>query len=260
MATLSQAAGPKARSLPELEAAGVVRRDLPVGRAVRGGERGAQRAAPAQARQLAGALPGASHAARGLLRSRRPEADCWRARRATTRRPPRWCRSARRNSRGGRRAMKRMAYRLVDRASCLRGGISFGAQAPSRAGVLQGQAASADRRLRGRQRLRHRRALAGANICPGTCPASRPSSCRTCRRRPASWRPITSTYARRATAPCFASISRNLPSQAVMGQPNIEADPRRFNWLGATSFPGPGVRSRNQRRGEDRAGHFHARS
>ncbi len=36
----------------------------------------------------------------------------------------------------------------------------------------------------------------------------------------------------------MASISRNLPSQAVMGLPNIEADPRRFNWLGATSFPG----------------------
>jgi tripartite-type tricarboxylate transporter receptor subunit TctC len=36
----------------------------------------------------------------------------------------------------------------------------------------------------------------------------------------------------------MGSISRNLPSQAVMGLPNIEADPRRFNWLGATSFPG----------------------
>ena len=36
----------------------------------------------------------------------------------------------------------------------------------------------------------------------------------------------------------MASISRNLPSQAVMKLPNIEADPRRFNWLGATSFPG----------------------
>jgi tripartite-type tricarboxylate transporter receptor subunit TctC len=35
----------------------------------------------------------------------------------------------------------------------------------------------------------------------------------------------------------LGSISRNLPSQAVMGLPNIEADPRRFNWLGATSFP-----------------------
>ena len=36
----------------------------------------------------------------------------------------------------------------------------------------------------------------------------------------------------------MASISRNLPSQAVMGLPNIEADARRYNWLGATSFPG----------------------
>lgn len=36
----------------------------------------------------------------------------------------------------------------------------------------------------------------------------------------------------------IGSISRNLPSQAVMGLPNIEAEPRRFNWLGATSFPG----------------------
>ena len=36
----------------------------------------------------------------------------------------------------------------------------------------------------------------------------------------------------------MGSISRNLPSQALMGLPNIEADPRRFNWLGATSFPG----------------------
>jgi len=36
----------------------------------------------------------------------------------------------------------------------------------------------------------------------------------------------------------MASISRNLASQAAMGLPNIEADPRRFIWLGATSFPG----------------------
>jgi len=36
----------------------------------------------------------------------------------------------------------------------------------------------------------------------------------------------------------LASISRNLASQAALGQPNIEADPRRFIWLGATSFPG----------------------
>jgi tripartite-type tricarboxylate transporter receptor subunit TctC len=36
----------------------------------------------------------------------------------------------------------------------------------------------------------------------------------------------------------MASISRNFASQAAMGQSNIEADPRRLNWLGATSFPG----------------------
>jgi tripartite-type tricarboxylate transporter receptor subunit TctC len=36
----------------------------------------------------------------------------------------------------------------------------------------------------------------------------------------------------------FGTFSRNFPSQAMMGQPNIEADPRRFQWLGATSFPG----------------------
>ena len=54
MATLSQAAGPKARSLEDLEAAGVVRRDLPVGGAVCGREGGAQRAADAQAREFAG--------------------------------------------------------------------------------------------------------------------------------------------------------------------------------------------------------------
>jgi tripartite-type tricarboxylate transporter receptor subunit TctC len=36
----------------------------------------------------------------------------------------------------------------------------------------------------------------------------------------------------------IGGISRNLPSQAMMKLPNIEADPRRFIWLGATSFPG----------------------
>jgi tripartite-type tricarboxylate transporter receptor subunit TctC len=36
----------------------------------------------------------------------------------------------------------------------------------------------------------------------------------------------------------MGTFSRNFPSQAMMGQPNIEADPRRFLWLGATSFPG----------------------
>src|SRR4051794_30615819 len=35
----------------------------------------------------------------------------------------------------------------------------------------------------------------------------------------------------------FGTFSRNFPSQAMMGQANIEADPRLFQWLGATSFP-----------------------
>ena len=36
----------------------------------------------------------------------------------------------------------------------------------------------------------------------------------------------------------IGTFSRNIPSQKLMGQANIAADPRRFNWLGATSFPG----------------------
>ena len=35
----------------------------------------------------------------------------------------------------------------------------------------------------------------------------------------------------------FGSFSRNVPSQARMGQANVTADPRLFNWLGATSLP-----------------------
>jgi tripartite-type tricarboxylate transporter receptor subunit TctC len=35
----------------------------------------------------------------------------------------------------------------------------------------------------------------------------------------------------------FGSFSRNVPSQARMGQANVSADPRLFNWLGATSLP-----------------------
>jgi tripartite-type tricarboxylate transporter receptor subunit TctC len=35
----------------------------------------------------------------------------------------------------------------------------------------------------------------------------------------------------------IGSFSRNLASQALMGLPNIEADPRRFNWLGGYSLP-----------------------
>src|SRR5882757_363325 len=36
----------------------------------------------------------------------------------------------------------------------------------------------------------------------------------------------------------IGAISRNLPSQAAMKLPNIEADARRYNWLGGVSFPG----------------------
>src|SRR4051812_43233818 len=36
----------------------------------------------------------------------------------------------------------------------------------------------------------------------------------------------------------IGTFSRNILHQKLTGQGNIEADPRRFNWLGATSFPG----------------------
>ena len=36
----------------------------------------------------------------------------------------------------------------------------------------------------------------------------------------------------------FGSFSRNVPSQAVIGKMNIEADPRKFHWLGGSSHPG----------------------
>ena len=36
----------------------------------------------------------------------------------------------------------------------------------------------------------------------------------------------------------FGSFSRNIPSQALMGQANLKVDPRRYNWLGGTALPG----------------------
>ncbi len=36
----------------------------------------------------------------------------------------------------------------------------------------------------------------------------------------------------------IGALTRNIASLALMGQPNLEADPRRLIWLGATSFPG----------------------
>ena len=97
MATLSQAAGPKARSLQDLEAAGVVAATFPSVRAVRGGERGAQRAAAAQAQEFAGALPGRTCSRSTTTTTSSASSRCSRARRPTTRPPPRWCRSARRS-------------------------------------------------------------------------------------------------------------------------------------------------------------------
>jgi tripartite-type tricarboxylate transporter receptor subunit TctC len=35
----------------------------------------------------------------------------------------------------------------------------------------------------------------------------------------------------------FGSFSRNIPSQALLGQTNLEVDPRRYNWLGGTALP-----------------------
>ena len=35
----------------------------------------------------------------------------------------------------------------------------------------------------------------------------------------------------------LGSFSRNIVNDALTGQPNLEIDPRRFNWLGATSRP-----------------------
>ena len=36
----------------------------------------------------------------------------------------------------------------------------------------------------------------------------------------------------------FGSFSRNIASQAVIGKMNIEADPRKFAWIGGSSLPG----------------------
>ena len=36
----------------------------------------------------------------------------------------------------------------------------------------------------------------------------------------------------------FGSFSRNVPSQALMGQANLKVDPRKYNWLGGTALPG----------------------
>jgi len=35
----------------------------------------------------------------------------------------------------------------------------------------------------------------------------------------------------------LGSFSRNIPSQALLGQTNLQVDPRRYNWLGGTALP-----------------------
>lgn len=35
----------------------------------------------------------------------------------------------------------------------------------------------------------------------------------------------------------FASVSRNVPLQAVIGRKNLKADPRRFGWIGGSGLP-----------------------
>jgi tripartite-type tricarboxylate transporter receptor subunit TctC len=36
----------------------------------------------------------------------------------------------------------------------------------------------------------------------------------------------------------FGSFSRNIPSQALMRQANLDIDPRRYSWIGGTALPG----------------------
>ena len=232
MATLSQAAGPKARSLEELEAAGVCSATFPsvalfaAAKAVRNVLRTLKR------EQLARALPGAAHPARRLLRARRPEGRCWRARRATTRQPPRWSASVQRNRRAASNGAVQIDRDVLSRLWHL-------VQRPwsGSARVLQEQANPHDHRASRSATTTTSPGASSRATSASIFPGSPPSSCRTCRRRRASPRPIFSTHRRRATARVIGSFSRNVPSQALMGQMNIEADPRRFNWLGATSLP-----------------------
>jgi tripartite-type tricarboxylate transporter receptor subunit TctC len=52
---------------------------------------------------------------------------------------------------------------------------------------------------------------------------------------------VTATNFLYAKAPkdgtVFGSFSRNIASQAVIGKMNIEADPRKFHWIGGSSLP-----------------------
>ena len=102
--------------------------------------------------------------------------------------------------------------------------------------ILQGQAGQDHHRQRRRRRLRHRRPDSGAasgNHIPGN-PAvivqNMPGAST-----------VTATNYLYNKAPkdgtVFGSFSRNIASQAVIGKMNIEADPRKFNWIGGSSLP-----------------------
>jgi len=76
------------------------------------------------------------------------------------------------------------------------------------------------------------------NICQSTFRNSPPSSPRTCPRRRASSPPTTVYTQAPRDDTVIGTFSRNFPISALLGGHGIEADPRRFLWLGATSFPG----------------------
>src|SRR5215813_14178531 len=216
-----------------------LRRDLPVGRAVRGGAGGAQRAAPAQARQFARALPGASHSPRRLLRACRLEAAVG-ARGEL--RPG--SSGAGAQARGGIGNPRSMVSHTSIATVALVFGVSLGAhgaawcQAASQPSpdfyknkqirLIIGYPVGNDYDLAGRFLARYlAKHIPGA---PTIIVQNMPSA--------ASIAAANFLYAQAPRdGTVFGSFSRNMPSQALMGQANVEADPRRFNWLGATSLP-----------------------
>src|SRR5262249_9051674 len=107
---------------------------------------------------------------------------------------------------------------------------------PTVAGFLQEQADPNDHRISGGQRLRSCRTFLARYL-----PKHIPGEPTIIVQNMPSAASIAAANFLYAQAPrdgtVFGSFSRNMPSQALMGQANVEADPRRFNWLGATSLP-----------------------
>ena len=231
MATLSQAAGPEGAQPRGAGSGRRLFRDIPFGGAVRGGAGGAQRAAHAQAGQLARALPGAAHPARRLLRARRPEGAAG-ARGELRQRS----RGARSQACGGIGEPRSMAPCKSIVTFCLAFGVSFGAHAQGaqefyknkQIRMIIGHPVGNDYDLAGRFLARYlgKHIPGEPTIIVQNMPAA------------ASIAAANFLYAQAPRdGTVFGSFSRNVPSQALMGQMNVEADPRRFNWLGATSLP-----------------------